>query len=55
MWGKWAQNQNKNQATIIDSEKEFHELLTSLGTEVTNLIFLKMKWYGYFGNFLRIT
>jgi len=39
MWGKWAQNQNKTQTTIVDSEKEFYELLTSPGTEVTNLIF----------------
>ena len=38
MWGKWAQNQNKTQTTIVDSEKEFYELLTSPGTEVTNLI-----------------
>ena len=39
MWGKWAQNQNKTQTTIVDSEKEFYVLLTSSGTEVTNLIF----------------
>ena len=39
MWGKWAQNQNKTQTTIANSEKEFYELLTSPGTEVTNLIF----------------
>ena len=39
MWGKWAQNQNKTHATIVDSEKEIYELLTSLGTDVTNLIF----------------
>jgi hypothetical protein len=39
MWGKWAQNQNKTQTTIVNSEKEFYELLTSPGTEVTNLIF----------------
>ena len=38
MWGKWAQNQNKNQTTIVNSEKEFYELLRSPGTEVTNLI-----------------
>ena len=38
MWGKWAQNQNKTQTTIFDSEKEFYELLTSPCTEVTNLI-----------------
>jgi len=39
MWGKWAQNQNKTQTTIVNSEKEFYKLLTSPGTEVTNLIF----------------
>ena len=39
MWGKRAQNQNKTQTTIVDSEKEFYDLLTSPGTEVTNLIF----------------
>ena len=39
MWGKWAQNQNKTQTTILDSEKEFYELLIFPGTEVTNLIF----------------
>jgi hypothetical protein len=39
MWGKWAQNQNRTQTTIVDSEKEFYELLTRPGTEVTNLIF----------------
>jgi hypothetical protein len=39
MWGKWAQNQNKTHTTIVDTEKEFYELLTSPGTEVTNLIF----------------
>ena len=38
MWGISAQNQNKTQTTIEDSEKEFFELLTCLGTEVTNLI-----------------
>jgi len=38
IWGKWAQNQNKTQTTIVDSEKEIYELLTSPGTEVTNLI-----------------
>ena len=37
--GKWAQNQNKTQTTIVESEKVFYELLTSPGTEVTNLIF----------------
>jgi len=39
MWGKWPQNQNKTQTTIVNSEKEFYELLTSPGAEVTNLIF----------------
>ena len=39
MWGKWAQNQIKPQTTIVNSEKEFYDLLTSPGTEVTNLIF----------------
>jgi len=39
MLGKWAQNQNNTQTTIVDSEKEFYELLTCPGTEVTNLIF----------------
>jgi len=39
MWGKWAQNQSKTQTTIVNSEKEFYELLTSPGIEVTNLIF----------------
>jgi hypothetical protein len=39
VWGKWAQNQNKTQTTLVTSEKEFYELLTSPGIEVTNLIF----------------
>jgi len=39
MWGTWAQNQNKTQTSIVDSEKEFYELLTCPNTEVTNLIF----------------
>jgi len=39
MWGKWAQIQNKTQTTIVNSEKEFYEYLTSPGAEVTNLIF----------------
>ena len=37
--GQIVQNQNKTQTTIVDSEKEFNELLTCPGTEVTNLIF----------------
>jgi len=28
IWGKWAQNQKKSQTTIVDSDKEFYELLT---------------------------
>jgi len=39
MWGKWAQNQNKTQTTLVTSVKELYELLTSPGSEVTNLIF----------------
>ena len=39
MWGTWAQNQNKTHAITVDSEKEFYELFTSKGTEVTDLIF----------------
>ena len=39
MWSKWAQNQNKTQTTIADSEKEFYELLTCPGIEVTSLVF----------------
>ena len=39
MWVKWARNQNKTQTTIVDSEKEFYELLTCSDTEVTNPIF----------------
>ena len=39
MWGKWAQNQNKTQTTLVSSVKELYELLTIPGTDVTNLIF----------------
>jgi hypothetical protein len=39
MWGKWAQNNNKTQTIVVTSEKEFYELITSPGTEVTSLIF----------------
>jgi len=39
MWSKWEQNKNKTQTTIANSEKEFYGLLTSPGTEVTNIIF----------------
>ena len=41
MWGKWAQNQNKTQSTLMTSVKELYELVTSPATEVTNLIFSK--------------
>jgi hypothetical protein len=41
MWGKWAQNQKKTHTSLVTSEKEFYVLLTSPGTEVTNLIFPK--------------
>jgi len=37
--GKWAQNQNKTQTTLVSSVKELYELLRSPGTKVTNLIF----------------
>ena len=37
-WGKFAQNENKSQTTIVTSEKDFYELLTSPGIEVTTLI-----------------
>jgi len=39
MRGKCAQNQNKIQTTLVTSVKVLYELLTSPGTEVTNLIF----------------
>ena len=39
MWCKWAQNQNHNQTTIVDSEKEFYEFLKFPDTEARNLIF----------------
>jgi hypothetical protein len=38
LWGKWTQNQNETQNTIVNSEKEFYELATCPITEVTNLI-----------------
>jgi hypothetical protein len=38
MSGKWAQNQNKTQTSLVTSDKEFYGLLTSPGTEVTSLI-----------------
>jgi hypothetical protein len=49
MGGKWAQNQNKTQTTIVESTKEFYELLTSPGTEVCNLIFLNedVSWVSW--------
>jgi len=37
--GQIVQNQNKTQTNIVDSEKEFHVILTCPGTEVANLIF----------------
>jgi hypothetical protein len=37
--GQMAQNQNITQTTLGKSEKEFNEVLTCPGTEVTNLIF----------------
>ena len=33
----------KTQTNIVHSEKEFYEFLTSLVTEVTNLIFMNNK------------
>jgi hypothetical protein len=39
MLGKWTQNQNMTQTTIVESTKEFSELLTFPGSEVCNLIF----------------
>jgi len=41
MWCKSAQNQNKTQTTIVNSVKDYYEVLTSPGTEVKNLIFPK--------------
>jgi hypothetical protein len=41
MWIKWAQNLKKTQTTIVNSEKEFYEFLTTPDTDVTNLIFPK--------------
>ena len=38
MWGKWTQNQNKTQTTLVTSVKKLYELQTSPGTDVTNLI-----------------
>jgi len=37
--GKWAQNQNNTQTTLLSSVKELYELVTGPGTEVTKLIF----------------
>jgi len=37
--GQRAQNLKKIQTNIVNSEKAIYELLTSLGTEVTNLIY----------------
>ena len=49
MWGKWARNQNKTQTTLVSSVKELCELLTSPGTEVTNLIFpnVDVEWVSW--------
>jgi hypothetical protein len=49
MWEKFAQNGNKTQTTIVNSAKGFYELLTSPGTEVTNLIFPneEMVWFSW--------
>jgi len=41
MWGKCARNQNKTKKHHLTSVKVLYELLTSLGTDVTNLIFPK--------------
>ena len=40
MWGKWAQTQKKKSTQILLTQRKSYELLTSPGTEVTNLIFL---------------
>jgi hypothetical protein len=40
-WGNWAQNQNRTQIKNVKTKKEYYKLLTSAGTEVTNLIFSK--------------
>jgi len=37
--GKWAENPNKTQTTLVNSVKELYELLTSPSIEVTNYIF----------------
>jgi len=55
MWGKLAQNQNKTQTTIVDSEKEFYELLQVWVLRSLTSFSRTMNWYGYLGNFLRIT
>jgi len=39
IWGNLPQKQNKTRTTLVTSVKELYELLTSPGTEVTNLIF----------------
>ena len=43
MWGKWAQNQNKNQTTLVTSVNVLYELRKCAGTEVTNLIFPNLE------------
>jgi len=55
MWGNWAQNQNKTQTTIVVSKKEFYELLKVRVLRSLTSFSRTMKWYGYLGNFLRIT
>jgi len=49
VWDKGAQNQNETQTTLVNSEKEFYELLISPGTEVTSLIFPKdnLAWISW--------
>jgi hypothetical protein len=48
-WGKWTQNQNKTQTSIVKSAKKIYELVTSLGTEVTNFIFPneEVVWFSW--------
>jgi hypothetical protein len=38
-WRKWAQNENKTQSTLVSSQQEFYEFVTSPGIEVTNVVF----------------
>ena len=39
LWGKWVQNQNKTQASLVNSLKQLYELLTCRYTKVTHFIF----------------